>query len=263
VLELKRLRYQHVLDADIKGFFNEIPHHVIMDGVSDLVADGNILYLVGQFLKAGVIEDGVFSSTDLGTPQGGVISPLLANITLNSLDWALHDAGFRFVRYADDFVVLCESEDKVKEAHELVQRQLTELSLTLSPEKTKQTQFREGFAFLGFNISSWSVSMRPKSVEKFKTKIRELTVRHHNLDQNVVTKVNQVVRGTANYFATAFSDVRNLFRSLDAWLRMRIRCMKFKCKRLTDNFRIRRKHLRNLGFIFLSDAWSRPAVRTT
>jgi group II intron reverse transcriptase/maturase len=263
VLELYQQGYKHVLDADIKGFFDNIPHEVIMTGVAAEVADGNILRIIEQFLRAGVMEDGVFSPTSLGTPQGGVISPLLANIALNFLDWQLHNAGFRFVRYADDFVVLCESEDKAKEAHDLVQRQLSELGLTLSPEKTKQTQFRDGFAFLGFTISSWSVSMRPKSVEKFKTRIRELTVRHHNLDHEAVTKVNQVIRGTANYFATAFSDVRNLFRSLDAWLRMRIRCMKFKCKRLTDNLRLRRKHFRNLGFIFLSDVWLPLAVRPT
>jgi RNA-directed DNA polymerase len=263
VIELHQQGCNHVLDADIKGFFDNIPHEVIMAGVAAEVADGNILRIVERFLKAGVMEDGVRSPTSMGTPQGGVISPLLANIALNSLDWQLDAAGFRFVRYADDFVVLCESEDKVKEAHELVQRQLTQLGLALSPEKTKQTQFREGFAFLGFTISSWSVNMRPKSVEKFKTKIRELTPRRQNLDHEVVTKVNQVVRGTANYFATAFSTVRDLFRKLDCWIRMRIRCMKFKCKRLTNNWRLRRKHLRSMGFICLCDAWLPPAVRTT
>jgi RNA-directed DNA polymerase len=263
VIELYRQGHKHVLDADIKGFFDNIPHEVIMAGVAAEVADGNILRIVERFLKAGVMEDGVFSPTGMGTPQGGVISPLLANIALNGLDWQLDAAGYRFVRYADDFVVLGESETKVKEAHDLVQRQLTQLGLALSPEKTKQTRFRDGFAFLGFTISSWSVSMRPKSVEKFKTKIRELTVRHHNLDHEVVTKVNQVVRGTANYFAAAFSDVRDLFRSLDSWIHMRIRCMKYKCKRRTDNLRLQRKHLRNLGFICLADGWLVPAVRTT
>jgi group II intron reverse transcriptase/maturase len=263
VLELQRHGYTCVLDADIKGFFDNLPHAVIMDGLAAEVADGNILRIVERFLKAGVMEDGVFLPTTVGTPQGGVISPLLANIALNRLDWHLHEHGFHFVRYADDFVVLCPSEDKVMEAHDLVQCLLTQLGLTLSPEKTKQTRFREGFAFLGFRISSWSVSMRPKSVEKFKTKIRELTIRHHNLDAEVVTKVNQVVRGTANYFAAAFSAVRNLFRKLDRWIRMRIRCMKFKCKRLTDNLRLRRKHLSNLGFVFLSEIRPRPVVRTT
>jgi group II intron reverse transcriptase/maturase len=263
VLELHRHGCKYVLDADIKGFFDNIPHKVIMDGLAAEVADGNILRIVERFLKAGVMEDGVFSPTLMGTPQGGVISPLLANIALNNLDWQLEAAGFRFVRYADDFVVLCETEAKVKEAHDLVQRTLAQLGLTLSLEKTKQTPFRDGFAFLGFTISSWSVSMRAKSVEKFKTKIRELTVRHHNLDHEVVTKVNEVVRGMANYFATAFSNVRNLFRSLDGWIRMRIRCMKYKCKRRTDNLRLRRKHFRNMGLLFLSDLGRPRAVRTT
>ena len=104
--------------------------------------------------------------------------------------------------------------------------------------------------------------MRPKSVEKFKTKIRELTPRHHNLDHEVVTKVNAVVRGTANYFATSFSSVCDLFRTLDRWLRMRIRCMKFKRKRKTDNWRLHGKHLANLGFVFLSEARAPPAVET-
>jgi RNA-directed DNA polymerase len=271
VLELKRQGYQHVLDADIKGFFNNIPHHVIMNGVSELIADGNILYLVEQFLKAGVVEDGVFTSTDLGTPQGGVISPLLANITLNSLDWALHNAGFRFVRYADDFVVLTKSQAKVREAHDLVLRHLASLGLSLSAEKTKMTTFRQGFAFLGFDIGAWSVKMRAKSVEKFKDKIRELTPRHQNLDAKVVTKINQVVRGTANYFGTNFSHCRNLFRTLDRWIRMRIRCMKFKRKRITDNWRLRLKHLRNQGLLFLGEIrappakgrWDRPRLRAT
>jgi RNA-directed DNA polymerase len=261
VIELRRIGHSCVLDADIKGFFDEIPHQVIMDGLCAEVADGNILRLVERFLKAGVMEDGVFQPTKVGTPQGGVISPLLANIALNSLDWRLHDAGFRFVRYADDFVVLCQNEAQVKEAHELVEQHLAQLGLTLSAAKTKQTRFREGFAFLGFVLSSWSVKMRPKSVEKFKDKIRELTRRKHNLDAAVVKKVNAVVRGTANYFATSFSTVKNQFRTLDRWLRMRIRCMKFKRKRATDNWRLIRKHFANLGFEFLSDARQRRHAR--
>ena len=100
---------------------------------------------------------------------------MLANITLNSLDWQLHDAGFRFVRYADDFVVLGKSASEVQQAHVLVQSHLNRLGLALSAEKTKLTRFREGFAFLGFDITARTVTMRPKAVEKFKTKIRELT----------------------------------------------------------------------------------------
>lgn len=259
VLELKRAGFHHVLDADIKGFFNNIPHHVIMDGVRELVADGNILYLVERFLKAGVIEDGVFTPTEIGTPQGGVISPLLANITLNSLDWALHHAGFRFVRYADDFVVLAKKEARVREALDLVQQHLARLGLALSAEKTKMTTFRKGFAFLGFDIAAWSVKMRPKSVEKFKDKIRELTPRHRNLDAEVIENVNRVVRGTANYFDRAFSHCGNLFRTLDRWIRMRIRCMKFKRKSLPDNKRLRLKHLVRRGLLSLAAVRAPPA----
>jgi group II intron reverse transcriptase/maturase len=261
VLELHRQEHVHVLDADIKGFFDNIPHEVIMAGVAAEVADGNILGLIERFLKAGVMEEGVFRPTQIGTPQGGVISPLLANIALNSLDWRLHEHGFRFVRYADDFVVLCQTEVQVREAFALVQEHLTSLGLSLSAEKTKMNKFREGFAFLGFAISSWSVTMRPKSMEKFKTKVRELTPRHHNLDRQVITKLNRVIRGTANYFATTFSRCGDLFRGLDRWIRMRLRCMKFKRKSLVDNRRIRLHNFRSLGLLFLSDL--RPALRRT
>lgn len=253
VLEIWQEGYDHVLDADISGFFDEIPHHVIMQGLAAEVADGNILRLVERFLRAGVMEDGVFQPTRKGTPQGGVISPLLANIALNGLDWRLHEAGLRFVRYADDFVVLCRSESQAQEAHGLVQQHLTGIGLTLSPTKTKITRFAEGFQFLGFAISSRSVTMRAKSLEKFKTRIREETERHRNMDAGVVTKVNQVVRGVANYFATEFSHVRSLFRELDRWLRMRLRAMCKKRKSKIDNRRVQVKHLRRLGFVFLSD----------
>jgi RNA-directed DNA polymerase len=252
VLELHQQGYTHVLDADIKGFFDNLPHSVIMAGVAAEVADGNILDLIGRFLKAGVMEEDVFQPTTVGTPQGGVISPLLANIALNSLDWQLHDAGFRFVRYADDFVVLCRTEAAVQEAHALVQRHLTSLGLTLSAEKTKTTKFRDGFAFLGFAISAWSVAMRPKAVEKFKTKVRDLTPRSHNLDATVIKKLNSVIRGTANYFATSFSDVADRFRSLDRWIRMRLRCMKYKRKSCRDNGRFRLVYFRRLGLCSLT-----------
>ena len=104
VLELHREGRLTVLDADIQGFFDNLSHRTIMAAVAAEVADGNILRLVERFLTAGVMEDGAFQHTTVGTPQGGVISPLLANIVLNRLDWRLHQAGYRFVRYADDFV---------------------------------------------------------------------------------------------------------------------------------------------------------------
>jgi group II intron reverse transcriptase/maturase len=116
VLELRRQGYGHVLDADISGFFDNLSHRAVMAELTAVIADGNILRLVEKFLKAGVLEGGKFLATRVGTPQGGVASPLLANIALNLLDWHLHERGFRFVRYADDFVVLCQSEAEAKEA---------------------------------------------------------------------------------------------------------------------------------------------------
>jgi group II intron reverse transcriptase/maturase len=242
-----------VLDADIKRFFDTIPHEVVMDLVAQEVADGNILGIVQRFLNAGVMEDGVFKPTTVGTPQGGVISPLLANIVLNQLDWVLHDAGFRFVRYADDLVVLCPTHERAQEARNLVAQTLeSRLGLQLSPEKTNVTTYGKGYEFLGFFLSSRSRRMRAKSEQKFKDKIRELTCRHHNLDAAVIVKLNQVIRGTANYFAPPFATSRWQFQKLDSWVRMRVRCMKLKRKNDNDNYKLRVHYfVRKLGLLTL------------
>ena len=255
VLACHREGYRVVLDADIQGFFDNLPHAVIMAAVAAEVADGNILALLERFLAAGVMEDGVFKPTTIGTPQGGVVSPLLANIVLDRLDWQLHAAGYRFARYADDFVVLCQSRPQAQEALELVRRVLEgELGLHLSPEKTQITTYGKGYDFLGFHLSACSRRMRDKSVQKFKSKIRELTPRHHNLDGSVIAKLNRVIRGTANYFATAFSTCRWAFQKLDSWLRMRLRCMKWKRKNYNDNARLRVGYFRRkLGLLTLEE----------
>lgn len=258
VLELWREGYKTVLDADISGFFDNIPHAVIMAGLRAEVADGNILDIVEKFLRAGVMEDGVFKPTTVGTPQGGVISPLLANIALNSMDWMLDRHGLRCVRYADDFVVLCRNKTQAEEALALVAQHLNEVGLQLSPEKTHIAAFKKGFSFLGFDISSHSVKMRTKSEEKFKDKIRELTRRSHNFDASVVKKVNQVVRGTANYFAAPFAHSRKLFVKLDKWIRMRLRCMKLKRKWKTDNKKLRLKFFRKMGLLSMYDLSTAP-----
>lgn len=230
-----------VLDADIAGFFDNIPHSLIKKAVAEEIADGNILDIVEKFLAAGVMDNGVFKPTTIGTPQGGVISPLLANIVLNKLDWQLDEAGLRFVRYADDFVIVCKSRPQAEAALRLVESVMAELGLSLSPEKTKIASYGKGYEFLGFRLSGRSRTMRPKSVEKFKAKIRELTRRCHNLDAEVIAKLNQVIRGTANYFATDFSTCVGLCEQLDKWIRMRLRSMKFKRRSIEDNRRIRRR----------------------
>ncbi|MCP4204491.1 MAG: group II intron reverse transcriptase/maturase, partial [bacterium] len=147
--------YRVVLDADVAAFFDNIPFKVIMAALAEEVADGNILRLVEKFLAAGVMENGVFKPTTVGVPQGGVFSPLLANVVLNHLDWALDGAGYRFARYADDFVIVCQTKQQAQEALTLVRRVLeNDLGLALSPQKTKITTYGEGYEFLGFFLSS-------------------------------------------------------------------------------------------------------------
>ncbi len=255
VLELHHQGYLTVLEADIQGFFDNIPHRIIDKAVAAEVADGNILRLVKGFLTAGVMEDGVRKPTTIGTPQGGVISPRLAPSVLNRLDWQLHEAGFRFARYADDFVVLCRHKRQAQEALDVVRAVLeNELGLSLSPEKTMITTYGAGYEFLGFSLSSRSRRMRDKSVQKFKAKIRALTVRKHNLDSRAIAKLNRVIRGTANYFATPFSTCRWRFQKLDSWIRMRLRCMKVKRKNYNDNRKLRvRFFRRKLGLLTLEE----------
>lgn len=254
VLELFEQGYKCVLDADIKAFFDTIPHSLIMKAVAAEVADGNILGLVERFLKSGVMEDGKFVPTRKGTPQGGVISPLLANIVLNYLDWHLEEHDYRFVRYADDFVVLTQSNAEAEKALTGVKDFLNkELGLELNLEKTKITTAGKGFDFLGFCMSSRNVRIRSKSVEKFRDKVRKLTIRSHNLDQEVIEKLNRVIRGTANYFDTSFSNCHNQFEQLDKWIRRRLRCMKFKSISRRHNLRMRNKHFRRLGLLSLVD----------
>lgn len=242
--------HRWVVDADIKGFFDSIPHEIIEDFVSAEVADGNILDLLHKFLRSGVMEDGEVVPTRKGTPQGGVISPLLANIVLDYLDQHLDDAGFKFVRYADDFVILCrnhtEAERALSKARNIIMK---DLDMKLNQQKTSIVQFKNGFDFLGFHISSWSVKMREKAVEKFKSNVKELTPRSRNLEQDVIEELNRVIRGTMNYFSTPFSSILKQVKYLDRAIRRRLRCMKYQRKSCMDNGRLRNDELRRLGLL--------------
>jgi RNA-directed DNA polymerase len=240
-----------VVEVDIQAFFDNIPHELILDLVAERVADGNILQIIRQFLSAEVVEDGVAHPVDRGTPQGGVISPLLANIVLDVLDRRLIQAGFRLIRYADDFVILCPDYASAEQALALTLEILDTLGLSASPDKTLVTPFAKGFTFLGFRIAKCTASVRKKSVEKFKDKIRSRTVRSHNLDQEVIDDLNRVIIGFAQYFATPFSTVRNQFYLLDCWIRMRLRCMKYKRISNGDNRRFPNKNFAGMGLVSL------------
>jgi RNA-directed DNA polymerase len=252
VIAAHRAGYKWVVDADIQAFFDNIPHILIINQVAERVADGNILCILREFLSAGVMEDSSFQPTLSGTPQGGVISPLLANIVLDILDQRLTQSGFRFVRYADDFVVLCRSHVQAKQALTLVDNIIRQdLDLSLSPTKTKITNFVEGFDFLGFHLSRRRISVRNKSIEKFKERVRSLTIRHHNLNLETIQTLNRVLIGFARYFAAHFASVKDQFTLLDNWIRARLRSMKFKRISRGDNRRWLTKQLSRLGLVSL------------
>ena len=249
VIDFARQGYRYVVDVDIKGFFDNIPHNLIKESVATKIADGNILRTIEKFLNSGVMEEGKLTPTTKGTPQGGVISPLLSNIALDHLDWHLEKQGFIFVRYADDFVILCKTRPEAERALEIVRVFLKEMGLEDSPEKTKICHFSEGFDFLGFTFKNHSVQMRTKSKEKFQNSLREITTRSHNLDEEVIEKLNRVIRGTVNYFGTKFSTMKRTFYMLDKWIRKRIRCMKYKRIRKADNWQLTNKHIEIMGLL--------------
>jgi hypothetical protein len=174
----------------------------------------------------------------------------LANIVLNYLDWHLQEHGYRFVRYADAFVVLTRTKAQAERALTVVRDFLsTELGLELNLDKTQITTAGKGFDFLGFCVSSRSVRIRAKSMEKFQDNVRKLTIRSHNLDQ----ELNRVIRGTANYFATSFSHCHYQFTKLDKWIRRPLRSMKYKSISRRHNLRMRVKYFRRLGLLSLVD----------
>lgn len=255
MINLAQQGNKYVVDVDIKGFFDNIPHNLIMDSIAARIADGNILSLIEKFLNSGVMEEGKLKPTTKGTPQGGVISPLLANIALNHLDWFLEDKGYKFVRYADDFVILCKTKLEAERALDEIRMYLEELGLQISSEKTKICHYSEGFNFLGFTIKTKSIQMRTKSSEKFKEKIKEITTRSHNLDKEVIEELNRVIRGVVNYFGTKFSTMKTTFYYLDQWIRKRIRCMKYKRIWHTDNHRLLKKHIRQMGLLSCYDLY--------
>jgi len=245
--------FKWVVDADIQSFFDNIPHDLILNQVAEGVADGNILRLLREFLSAGVMEEFTLRPSVSGTPQGGVISPLLANIVLNILDQRLTCAGYRFVRYADDFVVLCRTHAQAKQALDFVDTTLRqELGLSLSSAKTKVTNFVKGFDFLGFHLTRRKASVRSKSIEKLKDRVRQITARSHNLDQETIRALNRTLIGFAHYFALPFATVKMQFAELDCWIRLRLRAMKFKRINRGDNRRWPTRCLIRMGLVSLS-----------
>jgi RNA-directed DNA polymerase len=224
VEELLKQGNYWVVDADIKGYFDSIPQDKLMEKIGNKISDGRVLKLIESYLKAGVMETGKgWEATPEGTPQGGVISPLLANIYLNELDWELARAGLQMVRYADDFVILCRSEEEAHRALELIRRWMEQAKLRLHPEKTKivdATQ-RGGFDFLGYHFERGQKWPRKKSLNRLKDKLRQHTRRNSGQSlESIIKRINPILKGWYNYFCCS---KLNALQSTDGWIRGRLR----------------------------------------
>jgi len=218
--------HNFVVEADIQGYFDNLQKDLLMELVKERISDRRVLKLIRQWLAAGVMEDGTVRETLAGTPQGGVISPLLANIYLNKLDriWAARCGQLGIlVRYADDFVALCRTESQAREALRRIGLVMDRLGLTLHPAKTRLVDLRRGkgsFVFLGCTIRKKRSIQRapdkhfmhrwpsPKATKKLRDRVRELTSKRHSGQdvKQIVAELTPVLRGWGNYFRTGTAD---------------------------------------------------------
>lgn len=245
--------YNYIYDCDIKGFFDNIPHKKLMAILKKYISDRTVLDMVKQWLKTGYMEEGKRIHSDYGTPQGGVISPLLANVYLSELDWEWDLHGIRFVRYADDFLLFAKSEEAIQNAASVTKAKLKELGLEISEEKTKVVDFwKDDFDFLGFTFHPWRVRKKdgkptfhvtPKeeSIKDFRMKIKAKTRKTLTLNKEEwIKRVNPIIRGKVNYYVMVIKairaneeygqkshcrtrQIRRILQDLDGYIRKRLR----------------------------------------
>jgi RNA-directed DNA polymerase len=253
--------YVYVVDADLKAYFDSIAHDRLMKEISRNIADGRVLELLENFLKQDILEGLALWSPEQGTPQGAVISPLLANLYLHSVDVAMAHAGFHMVRYADDFVILCCTQQDAEAALAKVEELTTAKGLTLHPEKTRLVDARVrgvGFDFLGYHFERGTRWPRKKSLKKLKDTIRGKTRRSngHSLSA-IIVDVNVTLRGWFEYFK---HSNRRTFPRLDGWIRRRLRSIlrtRAKGKGMSrgyDNIRWPKRFFRDHGYFSLEEA---------
>jgi RNA-directed DNA polymerase len=217
--------YDWVVDADLKSYFDTIPHSPLLARVKEKVSDGRVLELLGAFLTQKVMETAEGWTPEEGTPQGAVISPLLSNLYLDPLDQQMARQGYEMVRYADDFVILCRSEAEARAARAEVQAWTASAGLTLHPTKTRIVDARlpGGLDFLGYHFEAGRRGPRAKSLKKFKEAVRAQTRRTRGQSLAVIIgELNGRMRGWFEYFQHRH---RFTFERLDQWIRMRLRSL--------------------------------------
>ena len=266
VEELLRAGNTHVVDVDIKGYFDAIPHDRLMALVRERIADGRLLGIIEKFLKQGVIEENDWlQAKEEGTPQGGVISPLLANIYLNPIDWIMAESGFEMVRYADDMVVLCRNQEEVALVLEKLRAWMEENKLTLHPEKTRTVDMNlvdSHFDFLGYRFQRSRQGrlmrlVRPKSLRKLRDTIKLKTRRTNGKSMEaIIADINRTLVGWYGYFKNAKASALG---EIDGWIRMRLRSILRKRRGLKGRGRGKdhqswpNRYFTKLGFFCLLD----------
>ena len=236
-----------VVDADLKNFFGTVDHDKLITLVAQRVSDGRVLRLIRSMLEAGCMADGEFRPTTEGTPQGGIVSPLLSNILLTPFDREMRERGYRLTRYADDWVVTCHSRRDAEQALREATAILTTLGVTLNVQKTRIVHVSDGFEFLGYKVKrgnrklslpahkirsgvlpySFYVYPTQKAIDRFKEQIRRRTRRRAGVSvQQLINDINPVIRGWGQYYRKA--HVRKLFNRLSRWIIQRIWSYRFK-----------------------------------
>jgi group II intron reverse transcriptase/maturase len=237
-----------IVDADLKDFFGSVEHEKLLTLVAQRVADGRVLRLIEAMLKAGSYGKGRLFPTERGTPQGGVVSPVLSNVLLTPFDREMRRKGYQLTRYADDWVVTCKSAAEARAAIAAARKILEQLGVELHPQKTRIVHVRQGFEFLGYKIKQGQRRLRlsahkiqsgvregglyayprEKSIQRFMDQVRERTKRRVPLKTpELIASLNPVLRGWGNYYKRA--HVRKLFNRLNGWVVHRIRS--HRCKR--------------------------------
>jgi RNA-directed DNA polymerase len=257
----------HVVDADLKGYFDNIPHDLLTKRIEEHISDGRLLELLASWLQQDIVRDLERWTPMAGTPQGAVISPLLANLYLHPLDVKMSKLGYHMVRYADDFVILCQTASQAQAALKEVKVWVEENGLTLHPDKTHVGDCLEegqGFEFLGYRFEAGRRWVRNKSLKGFKDKVREKTKRTRGVSLlTIIEDLTPMIKGWFGYFKHAHPHT---FTNLDGFIRRRLRSVLRKQEKRPGMGRCYEDHKRwpnayfaNLGLFTMTSAQQRAS----
>jgi RNA-directed DNA polymerase len=258
--------HTHVVEIDIRKYFDNIQHERLVKLVRERITDGRVLQLLEGFLRQGVMDGNSLAEAKEGTPQGGVISPLLANIFLNPLDWEMSKSGFKMVRYADDMVVMCQSQEEAQEALRVIGAWMEEVGLELNQDKSRVVDMNQPgnfFEFLGYrfknsNRNKLMILVKPKSKRKLTDSIKPMTQRNNgNSMETICQQINPRLKGWYAYFKHARADE---LRDIDRWIRVRLRSILRKriglqgLGRGADHQRWSNRYFTDIGLFSLENA---------